>query len=148
MSPWRKWRGVTKWTVRKEVSISSKWERHWLTERQEGLTGGKETGRVPIVEEIQSFLLTCPISRAPGGVAGSRNQRRETYWIVETFYPWSDPKFSKVLSGLICRDGLQRITSKCFISLGLRRDKENKSQATAWPNRCGRNRGVEPAGSK
>lgn len=87
-------------------------------ERQEGLTGGKETGRVPIAEEIQSFLLTCPI-RAPGGVAGSRNQRGETYRVGETLYPWSDPKFSKVLSGLICRDGLQRTSSKCLISLGL-----------------------------
>lgn len=48
-------------------------------ERQEGLTGGRETGRVTIAEGIQSFLLTCPISRAPGGVAGSRNQRVETY---------------------------------------------------------------------
>lgn len=48
-------------------------------ERQEGLTGGgKETGRVPIAGEKQSFLLTCPISRASEGVAGSRNQREET----------------------------------------------------------------------
>ena len=59
--------------------------------------------------------------------------------VAETLCPWPFTEFSRVevSDWLICRDGLQRKRSSTYCtSLDLGRDKQNKSEAKAWLNRC------------